>query len=102
MRFLVECAIGFCVLIGVGYGVFALCELNHLLSRLLIEGHKLMADLAALQAAVADNTAAVQELTAAAGNIPPAHDFQPEVDALTANSAAVRAVATQLSAPPTP
>lgn len=60
----------------------------------------IVASLNDLTNAIAANTAAVSALTAAAGSIPPPHDFQPEVDQVNANTAAVNAVTTQLGGTP--
>lgn len=67
--------------------------------RLSLIGLKLVASLADLTQAIADNTTAVNALTAAAGTIQPPHDFQPEVDAINANTTAVNAVTAQLTGP---
>lgn len=63
---------------------------------------QLVSTLTDLQAAITDNTAAVAALTAAAGTITPPHDFQPEVDAIAANTTAVNAVTAQLGGSPNP
>ncbi len=66
--------------------------------RISLIGVKLVSTLADLNQAIADNTTAVNALTAAAGGLTPT-DFQPQVDAINANTAAVNAVTAQLTGP---
>lgn len=60
-----------------------------------------MATLAELDTAIADNTTAVAALTAAVGSITPT-DFQPQVDAVTANTTGINAAVAILTGPPSP
>lgn len=61
---------------------------------------RIVATLTDLQTSITNLTAATNALTAAAGTIQPPHDFQPEVDAINANTAAVNTVTTQLGGTP--
>lgn len=99
IQFLIEATVGVCLLIAAGFAVFALFERNDLLSIQNKLWSFTVANLADLTAAVDGLDTSVQALTAAAGTIGTGTDFQPIIDRINADKAAVDAVTAQIAPP---